>query len=387
MTRPPQRPTATSGPPRAGFTLIELLVVIVVIGMLVALLLPAIQGAVRTAKNAAATTELKQLDQAFAAFKTQYGDYPPSRVLLFENGWFTTSSTTALTTPTGGTDMTVGQLAQRSLQYMRKFFPKTTFSTSSAVWVAADNQWYDFNGDGVLQTTPYVLEGHQAFVFFLGGLPRKTEDGYAMTGFAKNPANPFTPEVAPSGAPNFFSNNRVQPLFQFSADRLQAPDPTIASPLNTSGFPGYLDSLGNTLGSGQINFIAYFSAYGNNRYDPNDVNFLENDDGGTLVLNKYKVGFPISGATGGSNLANSTAPNPYTTTATTAAVVNYVNPQTYQLISSGLDGQYGPGGMYKANASAGALQFDATATTPAADTTLRLRERDNLTNFHGGTLE
>ncbi len=49
------------------------------------------------------------------------------------------------------------------------------------------------------------------------------------------------------------------------------------------GIPGYYDTLNNGpplgIGSGSntINFYAYFSAYGNGNYDPNDVNFFEAD--------------------------------------------------------------------------------------------------------------
>lgn len=396
MTRPAHRTAAPSGRPRGGFTLVELLVVFVVLSILIALLLPAINGAVKTAKNTAAQANLKQFDQALAAFKSKYGDYPPSRVILWENGYFPTSGDVALAA-TGQSDMLNGQLAQRSLLYLRKFFPKVTFSTSGAVWPAGSKQWYDFNGNGVFDADPYILQGHECLVFFLGGLPQRTDDGFAMTGFAKNPTNPFTPNVAPTGSPTFVSQNREAPLFEFASNRLQ--DDTINTTLATT-FPGYLDSLGNSLGGNQINFIAYFSSYGNNGYDPNDVNFAAEmaDDGTTAVLNKYKVRFPVYTATKGAttppNHAASPAPNPYTSTATGAATtaaaatltVNYVNAQTYQLISPGVDGQYGPGGMFKANATTEALPFDANTTVPATLKSIRQRERDNLTNFHGGTL-
>jgi prepilin-type N-terminal cleavage/methylation domain-containing protein len=63
---------------RLGFTLVELLIVITVIGILVGLLLPAINGAMSSARELAMRTEMVQIEQAVESFRTEYGFYPPS---------------------------------------------------------------------------------------------------------------------------------------------------------------------------------------------------------------------------------------------------------------------------------------------------------------------
>jgi prepilin-type N-terminal cleavage/methylation domain-containing protein len=404
------------GRKRGGFTLVELLVVVVILAILIGLLVPVIAGALRTAKNAACQSEINLMAQALANFKAAYGDYPPSRVYLSENGVFPAGTGTHVNGDAN--DITLGQLAQRSLISLRRFFPKVVFSSTLNNPPPQINYnpgtgagfWYDFNGNGKMDG-PYILQGDECLVFFLGGIPLQDPNtgAFGMTGFGKDPINPFTNSIIGSG---MYSANRQPPSFEFNAGRLflDPSNPSVAlNGLAAPGIPAYYDNLGGTApplpGLGVVppttmNFYVYFSGYGNGVYDANDVNFLFSVGGSTVGFEfdgngTTPIGLKYQHA---GSIYPSASPNPYTLTSTitTSGTVTFEKAQTFQIFSAGADGNYGVGGQFIAPSASSStasnpLPFDANntlaGTAVTGDATIRIRERDNLTNFQSGTLQ
>ncbi|WP_166830572.1 type II secretion system protein [Thalassoroseus pseudoceratinae] len=292
-----------------GFTLIELLIVIVILGILMSLILPAISSARRNARVAQVSTEIKSLESGLENFKAKFDFYPPSTLVLHE---------------TGANWNTPAAAPHRAI--IRRMFPQFDFAD------------HDFNGNGNT-TDSFSLTGNECLVFFLGGMADQDGDNFAMIGFSKNPANPFTRA----------GSSRLGPFTEFETGRLVDNIPS-----GGNGFPEYVDPLPN-----QTAPYGYLSANNGRGYAA-----------GTMPYRLPGEDANLNNTLDASEDANSNS---------TLDVGQPFKPDSYQIVSPGFDNEHGTGGTYDPETADAKLGYDANPSTRSA-------ERDNITNFHPGML-
>ena len=232
----------TELPSRSGFTLVELLVVIVIIGILMSLILPAIGRVRYRAQVQQISAEMTQLDNAIAKFASDFGVAPYSELVVSEDaavtGW---DSTPAL---------------QQTKTKLRRIWPQLSFS--GQVDFNADGQ---FTGDSGSDAS-LTLTGSESLVFFLAGVMSRDQNGNALVdpaevnspptwvGFSKNPVAPFITS----------GSNRHVSLFTFDPARLVDTDGDGMMEYHDS-FPGQMTPyhfISSNNGQGYLASVIYY---------------------------------------------------------------------------------------------------------------------------------
>jgi prepilin-type N-terminal cleavage/methylation domain-containing protein len=126
---------------RSGFTLVELLVVIAIIGVLVALLLPAIQAARESARRTSCINNLRQLGLALNNYESTKRRLPPGQLARF----------------TGGPDSRDYSVQTQILAYVEEEALRTLFDFNEEVLHPVN--WEAANGKPALTLCPSEVQG------------------------------------------------------------------------------------------------------------------------------------------------------------------------------------------------------------------------------------
>ena len=169
---------------RHGFTLVELLVVIAIIGILIALLLPAVQAAREAARRAQCVNNLRQVGLAAQTYHGTYGCLPPGYG-MFPNSY----------------QPGMGQIGSPEWTWIARLF---SYLEQNAVTVGVD---WSYNPGWV---NAYPPEGNREIMEAKVSALRCPSDESASRAFSESPCNSDSP--VPFGRSSYAGNFGPGPM-------------------------------------------------------------------------------------------------------------------------------------------------------------------------------
>jgi prepilin-type N-terminal cleavage/methylation domain-containing protein len=324
-------PATDNGQRTTGFTLVEMLVVITIIGVLVSLASVAVFKALEAAKSARIKMEITNLESALESFKQKYGDYPPSFVSNDPN------------------------VKNQVVTFLAKAFPRCDVATEAA-----------YVPNISASTTPIPLSADN-----IGAV----ELVFWLTSISKDPAHPFSAATTDR-----------QSFFDFDKTRITSLDPSTATGWQVVGTtakytPGVYIPV-NGKDKPYLYFAArdyLFHAMRTSSTVPASVPYLYEpwDTNGNGTLDAGNSGKDIPTSNNGSLVIPASSD---------AYAKMCASPKSFQIISAGLDGDYGTintSTAVPANAKYGGsnvkIYYKSYASGAGYD--LAGADDDNLTNF------
>ena len=343
-----------------AFTMVEMLVVIAIIGILMAILIPTLQAAIKASREAAIRFELVQLAHAMDEYKNKTGQaYPPD---------FTNPSTVKAYFEAHVKKISRNNNDNVAVNAFLIFLDSAPYSTG------------DGNPDnGIIS----AITPDEALVFWLSMTAKSAE--YPIRDYARV-------DVAAGQFPDP-DDHRI--FFEFDQARLIDFD--------GDGFPSYVPKYGR-----QVPYVYFDSRTYNQRYDGDETNNAPANFSARFIPNPAEIPDAAAAPNTARPYLNSSVKKPPTTDLTGAAKADfvadletkhYVEPNGFQIISAGYDGNYGSD-LEKTGTSGTVLWIPRLPegtygdeeqvppyTTYKPPTPLKIPHRDNSTSFAEGRLD